>query len=482
MIVIIVLLTGVSLIFFGTTLTAFITATGGSTTNITNNITNLAGGNVSAVNVSNGTFGLNVGEGLYAFPSNLTVNNTIIGMDGVRLQADATLLDSTFALNETSQIFGSSVHEVRFLAVPSVNFTNLIGDVSVEFDVDSVNVFQDLELKNKDFDYPTGGYSLIRHSPVVSDIDETFPRLELVVMSPNWTYTTPINIGFGLLSALIFTPKLIPAELGVGVDIATVNAALFSPQFLDPSQNRTLVQLLGIAVQPVVQDGIAATVKGILINPVLNKNGTTTTGNHLDIANFLLDDNATLTTQIGINIGDLTAATTNFAIQSEGDNTISYHDGNFGFAGCKAPDHDLSVGGTGAGCNTGTFSEMNAGEATFAISSSADLKENFELVSRVNILDKVSSVEVFTYDFKARNFTESRLNETSQLYYNVSLEAPQILDRMGFKAEDFHTIFGRGDDKTIKGDEIMMAMWLSIQELIDKNTELEDRVRVLEGG
>jgi len=118
--------------------------------------------------------------------------------------------------------------------------------------------------------------------------------------------------------------------------------------------------------------------------------------------------------------------------------------------GCVDPDHDLILGGSGAGCNTGTFSEVDAGEATFTTSSSRTIKENIVPVTEDNILEKVSNVPVYTYDF---------------------IDGPK--DKMGLVAEDFHTIFGRGSDKRISGQEMIMALWLSVQELTQENQELQ---------
>ena len=51
---------------------------------------------------------------------------------------------------------------------------------------------------------------------------------------------------------------------------------------------------------------------------------------------------------------------------------------------------------------------------------------------------------------------------------------------MGLIAEDFHTVFGRGDEKYINGQEVQMALWLAVQQLTEKNKELTDRLSTLE--
>jgi hypothetical protein len=42
-------------------------------------------------------------------------------------------------------------------------------------------------------------------------------------------------------------------------------------------------------------------------------------------------------------------------------------------------------------------------------------------------------------------------------------------DKIGLMAEDFHTVFGRGSDKLINGQEVEMALWLAVQELTAEN-------------
>ena len=47
---------------------------------------------------------------------------------------------------------------------------------------------------------------------------------------------------------------------------------------------------------------------------------------------------------------------------------------------------------------------------------------------------------------------------------------------MGLITEDFHTVFGRGSEKKIKGQEVQMALWLAVQELTIDNEELQAKV------
>ena len=125
--------------------------------------------------------------------------------------------------------------------------------------------------------------------------------------------------------------------------------------------------------------------------------------------------------------------------------------GNVGI-GTASPGSDLVV------ANGGTTSSMNAGDAQFTIASSRTFKENIEPVDTCDLLSKIESIPVVTYDY--RN------------------DGPK--DRMGLIAEDFHQIFGRGDDKHIDGQEVQMALWLAVQQLTAQNKQLQDRLNALE--
>jgi len=132
---------------------------------------------------------------------------------------------------------------------------------------------------------------------------------------------------------------------------------------------------------------------------------------------------------------------------------FNYSDSDVAFGGCTDPDHDFIIGGSGAGCNTGSYSEIDASESSFATSSSRTIKENFKLVDGTGILEKVEDIPVYTFDF---------------------IDGPK--DKMGLIAEDFYTVFGRGSDKILRGPEVDMAMWLAIQELKKENDELKSLV------
>jgi len=121
--------------------------------------------------------------------------------------------------------------------------------------------------------------------------------------------------------------------------------------------------------------------------------------------------------------------------------------------GTTAPDHDLEIG-------TGTYSEIDAGEAQFTTSSSRTFKENIEPVYVNNILDKIAEIPVNTYDFKPE-----LCNDIDEKCKN----------KIGLIAEDFHVIFERGSDKQLSGQEIQMALWLGIQELKAERDNLKSQ-------
>src|SRR6185295_544914 len=126
--------------------------------------------------------------------------------------------------------------------------------------------------------------------------------------------------------------------------------------------------------------------------------------------------------------------------------------------GCNAPDHRLDLGNVpGAACSTATSrSFIDAGSTTFTASSSRSIKENLAPVQVPAILDKISAVGVYSYDF---------------------IEGPK--DKIGLMAEDFHTVFGRGSDKMLNGQEVQMALWLAVQELTAQNKQLTTQNRDL---
>jgi hypothetical protein len=47
-------------------------------------------------------------------------------------------------------------------------------------------------------------------------------------------------------------------------------------------------------------------------------------------------------------------------------------------------------------------------------------------------------------------------------------------------AEDFHQVFGRGDEKYIDGGDVQLALWLAVQRLTAVNQELTERLTALE--
>ena len=126
--------------------------------------------------------------------------------------------------------------------------------------------------------------------------------------------------------------------------------------------------------------------------------------------------------------------------------------GNVGI-GTGSPGSQLVI------ANGGTTSSVNAGATQFTVASSRTFKENIEPVDVPDILAKIESVPVVTYDFKNNG--------------------PK--DRLGLIAEDFHQIFARGDDKHIDGQEVQMALWMAVQKLTAENKALTERLAKIEG-
>ncbi len=129
--------------------------------------------------------------------------------------------------------------------------------------------------------------------------------------------------------------------------------------------------------------------------------------------------------------------------------TILSSNANVGI-NCNNPGSDFVISAT-TNCS-GAQSTINAGAATFSVTSSREMKENIEPLAVAGVLDRIANVGVYRYDFK---------------------EGPK--DRVGLIAEDFHQVFERGSDKTIDGNEVQMALWLAVQELTARVKELESR-------
>jgi hypothetical protein len=149
-------------------------------------------------------------------------------------------------------------------------------------------------------------------------------------------------------------------------------------------------------------------------------------------------------------LGSVSSTNLSFITNNQTRATIT-NAGNFGI-GTPSPGAQLVV------ANGGTTSSLNAGDAQFTVASSRTFKENIEPVETCNILDKIENVPVVTYDFRNNG--------------------PK--DRIGLIAEDFHQIFGRGDDKHINGQEVQMALWLAVQQLTAQNKQLQERLNTLE--
>jgi len=160
--------------------------------------------------------------------------------------------------------------------------------------------------------------------------------------------------------------------------------------------------------------------------------------------------------------------------------------GNLGI-NCQSPDHDLTIGGSGGGCNTGIYSELDAGEATFTTSSSTLLKENIAQLNTALALDKISQLIPVRYNFKT--YTKTLINEMGEVNTEIIPKSKQIY---GLTAENVHETFKNdplytGNNQSINWNYINMQILNSIKELkkqndilITKNTELEQRITILE--
>lgn len=119
--------------------------------------------------------------------------------------------------------------------------------------------------------------------------------------------------------------------------------------------------------------------------------------------------------------------------------------------GCAQGIHsDIVLNAAGGGsCGSGTESAINAGQTQFTVTSSRSIKTNITPVQVDDILEKVSQVGVYEYDFISG-----------------------AEDNLGLMAEDFHQVFGRGSDKLLNGQEVTMALWLAVRELTTRTEEL----------
>jgi len=173
--------------------------------------------------------------------------------------------------------------------------------------------------------------------------------------------------------------------------------------------------------------------------------------------------------------------------------------GDIGMAGCEDPDHDLNIGGTGTGCNTGTFSEIDAGEMTFAISSSEDMKENIqEWTTTNNFLSQMKDVKMKRYNFKGYNtpykigassitfetinhttWTELKERESFYIIHTTTFIPPSD-EKIGLMANDFYNLTGEGRPNKIKGDMIFAVLWRAIQNLIKENNKVNTDINNLQ--
>ena len=164
------------------------------------------------------------------------------------------------------------------------------------------------------------------------------------------------------------------------------------------------------------------------------------------------DNGAWITNESGAGLALQSAGTLRLKTGGTTDRVTVDASGNVGI-GTGSPGSQLVI------ANGGTTSSINAGSTTFTVASSRTFKDNIEPIDVPDLLTKMQAVPVVTYDFKDNG--------------------PK--DRLGLIAEDFHTIFGRGDDKHINGQEVEMALWMAVQKLTAENKALTDRLAKIEG-
>lgn len=164
------------------------------------------------------------------------------------------------------------------------------------------------------------------------------------------------------------------------------------------------------------------------------------------------DNGAWITNESGAGLALQSAGTMRLKTGGTTDRVTIDASGNVGI-GTGSPGSQLVI------ANGGTTSSVNAGATQFTVASSRTFKENIEPIDVPDILKKIEAVPVVTYDFKDNG--------------------PK--DRLGLIAEDFHQVFGRGDDKHINGQDVQMALWMAVQKLTAENKALTDRLAKLEG-
>lgn len=141
-----------------------------------------------------------------------------------------------------------------------------------------------------------------------------------------------------------------------------------------------------------------------------------------------------------------TTATSTFA----GGVTLATGGGSVGL-GCSNPDHIFEIGGTGTGCNTGAGSYVNAlGDLAFTANSSREWKENITTYGKADILSRIKNTPARTFDWKPEYCSGGN-----------------CLNKLGFIAEEFYGVLGRGNEKHVNGQDVTMALWLGMQNFIN---------------
>lgn len=117
-------------------------------------------------------------------------------------------------------------------------------------------------------------------------------------------------------------------------------------------------------------------------------------------------------------------------------------------------------------CGASTFYGTGT---TWTVISDTSLKSNIQRITNYD-LTKFADVHPISFNYKRSVYAQydSLGNETNSEYVDRAIEQEQL----GFSAQEFSKVTGK-EKNSIDGNELMIAMWLKIQ-------ELETRIKALE--
>jgi len=156
-------------------------------------------------------------------------------------------------------------------------------------------------------------------------------------------------------------------------------------------------------------------------------------------------------------------------------------DGNFSIKGCTQPTADFYIGGTGAGCATGTWSKVNRGAALFSVSSSEKIKENFADINTTNASRGLAQIRPVKFDFKSYNETQEVEQDyggiVGKIKMNITTEI-RSETTYGFRAEDVYLAF-KDDPNYMGNNESIDYQFLFVYQ-VATTQELQKRLEKLE--